>query len=415
MLFNSELLTNPKQIVAKELGREILAGEKLRTLILAAAFGAFFLLSITLPLFFPPEIRDDLARLVPPYSAICLLGLVMEFAFWFFLNYFTKRDRYPPEWARHIGAILETSLPTLILVLEAQRDASLKDALTSLGPFGYLFLIMLGIAQLSFSLSAVRGITASLEYLIVSILFTSIIQNGNIQLVAAELPANISKSIIFLIAGVAAGFVALQLRRRLINSALVIAERNRDLAHAYDKTMEGWSRALDLRDKETEGHTLRVTEMTIQLARAFGMSEAEIVHVRRGALLHDMGKLGIPDSILLKPGKLTDEERNTMRQHPRYAYEMLAPIEYLRPALDIPYCHHEKWDGTGYPRQLQGEAIPLSARLFALADVYDALTSDRPYHAAWTKDKTLEHIKTLSGSHFEPRAVEVFLQTRFFR
>ncbi|MBI3536653.1 MAG: response regulator [Chloroflexi bacterium] len=185
---------------------------------------------------------------------------------------------------------------------------------------------------------------------------------------------------------------------------------NAELLRAYDTTIEGWSRAMDLRDKETEGHTQRVAEMTVLLARAVALSENEIAQARRGALLHDMGKLGIPDSILLKPDKLTEDEWEVMRRHPRYAYEMLSPIDYLRPALDIPYCHHEKWDGNGYPRQLKGEQIPRAARLFALADVYDALTSVRPYRKAWTKEKTLEHIKGLSGTHFEPRAVEIFLQ-----
>lgn len=185
---------------------------------------------------------------------------------------------------------------------------------------------------------------------------------------------------------------------------------NIDLALAYDKTIEGWSNALDLRDKETEGHTLRVTEMTLRLAHAAGMSQDELVHVRRGALLHDIGKMGIPDAILLKPDKLTDEEWEIMRRHPAYAYELLSPIAYLRPALDIPYGHHEKWDGTGYPRGLKGEQIPLSARLFAVVDVWDALRSDRPYRKAWPEEKVHEHIRSLVGTHFDPKAVELFFQ-----
>ena len=148
--------------------------------------------------------------------------------------------------------------------------------------------------------------------------------------------------------------------------------------------------------------------MTLELAKQFGIKDEELVHIRRGALLHDMGKLGIPDSILLKPDKLTDEEWDKMRQHPKYAYDMLYPIEYLRPALDIPYCHHEKWDGTGYPRGLSGEDIPLSARIFAVVDVWDALTSDRPYRNAWDKKKALEYIQEQSGMHLEPKIVEMF-------
>lgn len=184
---------------------------------------------------------------------------------------------------------------------------------------------------------------------------------------------------------------------------------NMELMLAYDATIEGWSRALDLRDKETEGHTQRVTDTTVRLAQTLGLSDKEIVHIRRGALLHDIGKMGVPDSILLKPGPLTDAEWVIMRQHPVYAYEMLAPIAYLRPALDIPYCHHEKWDGSGYPRGLKGEQIPLSARLFAVIDVWDALRSDRPYRAGWPVDKVRDHIRSLSGTHFDPTVVSVFL------
>jgi putative nucleotidyltransferase with HDIG domain len=177
---------------------------------------------------------------------------------------------------------------------------------------------------------------------------------------------------------------------------------NNELLLSYDTTIEGWSKALDLRDKETEGHTLRVTELTIQLARSMDIKEEELIHIRRGALLHDIGKMGIPDIILLKPGKLTDEEWVIMKKHPVYAYDLIYPIEYLRLALDIPYCHHEKWDGSGYPRGLKGEQIPLSARIFAIIDVWDALRSDRPYRKAWDKEKTLEHIKSGSGTHFDP-------------
>lgn len=184
---------------------------------------------------------------------------------------------------------------------------------------------------------------------------------------------------------------------------------NDELSKAYDSTIEGWSHALDLRDKETEGHTRRVTELTLELARAFGLGESELVQVRRGALLHDIGKMGVPDRILLKEGPLTEDEWVIMRQHPIYAHEMLRTIQYLRPALDIPYCHHEKWDGTGYPRGLKGEEIPLVARIFAVIDVWDALTSDRPYRAAWSRKKTLAHIREGAGQHFDPHVVEVFV------
>jgi PAS domain S-box-containing protein len=185
---------------------------------------------------------------------------------------------------------------------------------------------------------------------------------------------------------------------------------NTELVLAYDATIEGWSRAMDLRDKETEGHTQRVSEKTIQLARAAGLRDEQIAHIWRGALLHDIGKLGVPDSILHKPGPLTEAEWTTMRMHPQYAHDMLSSIQYLRPALDIPYCHHEKWDGTGYPRGLQGELIPLAARLFAVVDVWDALLSDRPYRPGWPLEKVLEYLRAQAGSHFDPKAVDLFFQ-----
>jgi len=185
---------------------------------------------------------------------------------------------------------------------------------------------------------------------------------------------------------------------------------NMELSLAYDTTLEGWSRALDLRDRETEGHTQRVTEMTERLARAIGIPDAERAHIRRGALLHDIGKMGVPDHILHKPGPLTDEEMQIMRQHPQYAYDMLSPIAFLRPAIHIPYGHHEKWDGSGYPRGLKGDQIHLAARLFAVVDVWDALRSNRPYRAAWPDEKVQEHIRSLAGTHFDPQVVEVFLR-----
>jgi HD-GYP domain-containing protein (c-di-GMP phosphodiesterase class II) len=167
-----------------------------------------------------------------------------------------------------------------------------------------------------------------------------------------------------------------------------------------------------MRDTVTEGHTKRVTEMALRLARIMGMSESDLVHMRRGILLHDMGKMGIPDTILLKPDALTEEEWKVMHMHPQYAFEMLAPISYLRPALDIPGCHHEKWDGTGYPRGLKGEQIPLAARIFAVVDVFDALTSDRPYRKAWARGKALQYILDEKGKFFDPRVVDVFMSLK---
>jgi putative nucleotidyltransferase with HDIG domain len=196
-----------------------------------------------------------------------------------------------------------------------------------------------------------------------------------------------------------------------IDNASLFAElqrSNTDLIMAYDATIEGWSRALDLRDRETEGHTQRVTLLTEQLAMRLGVSDAQLVHIRRGALLHDIGKMGVPDSILHKNTDLSEEEWQIMRQHPKYAFELLLPVNYLQPALDIPYNHHERWDGQGYPRQLKGEQIPLAARIFAVVDVWDALTSDRPYHPAWAEDDAMEYLRAHSGTRFDPRVVAEF-------
>jgi len=185
---------------------------------------------------------------------------------------------------------------------------------------------------------------------------------------------------------------------------------NIELEQAYDGTIEGWASGLELRDMETEGHCRRVVDMTIKLARSMGISKDEMVNIRRGALLHDIGKIGVPDSILRKPGPLDDEEWQIMRQHPVYAYEWLLPIHYLRSALDIPYSHHEKWDGSGYPRGLSGDQIPLSARIFAVVDVWDALLSDRPCRDAWPLEKVWEYIRSESGKHFDPQVVEALFE-----
>jgi putative two-component system response regulator len=206
------------------------------------------------------------------------------------------------------------------------------------------------------------------------------------------------------------GITRLNRYQKLLQERENLRNANKRLSDAYEATIEGWSHAMDLRDRETEGHSRRVTELSIRLAQAMGMSEEEIVHLRHGALLHDMGKIGIPDSILHKPDNLTEQEWAIMRQHPRFAFEMLNSIEYLREALEIPYFHHEKWDGTGYPQGLKGEQIPIAARIFAVADVWDALTSDRPYRPAWSREAALGYIQEQSGKHFDPRVVELFFK-----
>jgi len=183
---------------------------------------------------------------------------------------------------------------------------------------------------------------------------------------------------------------------------------NMELSLAYDATIEAWSRTLELRDMETEGHSRRVTEMTVRMAEAMGIRGPELVQIRRGALLHDIGKMGVPDSVLFKPGPLDDDEWEIMRQHPVHAHELLMAIPFLRTAVDIPHYHHEKWDGSGYPSGLKREQIPLSARIFAVVDVWDALTTDRPYRDAWPREKVANYLQENSGSHFDPQIVAVF-------
>jgi len=188
----------------------------------------------------------------------------------------------------------------------------------------------------------------------------------------------------------------------------LITEQEIEITELKQETVEGWSHALYLRNFETESHSKRVAVMAVLLAKKLGIKGEALVHITRGALLHDIGKLGIPDNILLKPGSLSDEEWVTMKKHPMLAYELLFPIHFLQEALEIPYCHHERWDGTGYPRGLKGDAIPESARIFAVADVWDALRSDRPYRKKWDDESAMKHIRQQSGTHFEPRVVKAF-------
>ena len=188
------------------------------------------------------------------------------------------------------------------------------------------------------------------------------------------------------------------------------AASKKEIVAAEAATIEGWVRALDLRDRELAGHARRVTALTLRLARAMGIPEEQLVHIYRGALLHDIGKIGIPDAILFKPDKLTSQEWQVMRQHPIFGYELLSPIKFLQPALDIIYCHHERWDGKGYPRGLKGEEIPFAARLFSVVNVWDALVADQPYRRGWSKEAAIGYIEAEAGKQFDPQVVEAFLK-----
>jgi putative nucleotidyltransferase with HDIG domain len=201
------------------------------------------------------------------------------------------------------------------------------------------------------------------------------------------------------------GIHTLRVRNQRVKAEERVQQANSDLALAYDATLEGWANALEMRERETAGHSRRVVELALKMAKMLATPEIELDHVRRGALLHDIGKMGIPDSILLKPGALSDEEWVIMHQHPIYAYNLLKDIPYLKQTLDIPYSHHERWDGSGYPQGLKGEQIPLAARIFAVIDVLDALTSDRPYRPAWNKKSAFQYLNDHAGKQFDPQVV----------
>jgi HD-GYP domain-containing protein (c-di-GMP phosphodiesterase class II) len=205
--------------------------------------------------------------------------------------------------------------------------------------------------------------------------------------------------------------LANQIAIAIDNSLLVkfLQDSNKELKTAYNVTIEGLSRALELRDRETEGHTRRVTDMTVRFAASLGIRDPDLGHLSRGAMLHDIGKMGVSDLILKKPGDLTPEERLEMQKHPQFAFEMLNPIAYLQPAIDIPYCHHEKWDGSGYPRGLAGDQIPLSARIFSIVDVWDAVSHDRYYHKALPPDKVAELLLNERDKAFNAQLVQAFV------
>ena len=292
---------------------------------------------------------------------------------------------------------------------------------------GFLYLLLLGVITFSM-IDGIGLMDAGMLAYPIFIVFTAFLFNSRIALVSTVLsiasiylvylmeirgmlrPPQYSSqtqliviSILLVAEGLSILLVTQNWRRILIN-----------LRQAYDGTLEGWAKALELRDKETEGHSKRVTDLAVQVAKKVGIPPNEYQHIRRGALLHDIGKMGIPDEILLKPGPLTPEEFSIVEEHPNLAREMLEGIPFLRKALDIPYCHHERWDGSGYPQKLAGEDIPLAARVFAVIDVWDALTSDRPYRKAWTKEAAYQYIEENRGILFDPVCVDTFFEVIAF-
>lgn len=279
----------------------------------------------------------------------------------------------------------------------------------------------LGVLGVALSQNAVVQSSTSSRW---RIFFLVASANFLIILVGVQLANTITRPLLKLVQAsmkVSAGNLNVQVRAETNDEISILTESfnamvtslnqsQKDLINAYDSTLEGWAKALELRDKETEGHSERVTNLTVKLAEAMGIRGEALVNVRRGALLHDIGKMGVPDAILHKNGPLNERERMIIQKHPQDAYDMLKHIDYLQAALEIPYGHHEKWDGTGYPRGLAGEQIPVAARLFAIVDVYDALISDRPYRKALPRTEVIAYLKSQSGSHFDPVALDLFLR-----
>jgi hypothetical protein len=310
---------------------------------------------------------------------------------------------------------LKYRLRAAIFLSAGYLMAAVNLASTGLASSGRIYLVVMPI--IAFILVGTRAgwittILSALVYAVFCILLYAGALHGS--LVAMPDPLDISNwinsGITFIMLLVLVIVLLARMHLFLLNTLRSERKLSHELEKTYDKTLEGWARALELRDIETAGHCHRVCEITKRLAGRISVTNGDMIEMYRGSLLHDIGKMGIPDSILLKPGKLTSEEFRQMQEHTIYAYDLLVEIPYLTKALDIPYCHHEKWDGSGYPRGLKEKNIPLSARIFSVVDVYDALISDRPYRPAWTEEKALAYIREKSGTEFDPHVVDVFIQ-----
>jgi putative nucleotidyltransferase with HDIG domain len=295
-----------------------------------------------------------------------------------------------------------------------------RTRLTNLAVFILLVMFPMNVFQNILS-GTTLNIVVTLSFLLPSYVLASIFLSAmwmatfgyGINLIVFLLPvlaANRIHGFSDIVGSLAVGVISVTLLIiSIVNRNQIERDRQADLRKAYDGTLEGWSRALEIRDKETEGHSQRVTELTLRLGRACGLRGEDLEYLYRGALLHDIGKMAIPDAILTKKGALNDEEWAVMRTHPKIAYDMLSEISFIQPALVIPASHHEKWNGEGYPSGLRGEEIPLPARIFAVVDVWDALLSDRPYRKAWTKEQALQYLKDQSGQQFDPAIVSRFI------
>lgn len=323
-------------------------------------------------------------------SVIALFGLTLVCVPLLWLN---KAGHYT------LSALILSSLVLLVISVNIFDGDGIRDS----GILGYPIFIMVG--TLFFGKRAAPFFALSAILSLVVLVYLEI--QDYVHPTIGPTKFDILIPIIILLV-VAAAFIWVVVGN-LENDLERVKESEAELRKNYDLTLEAWAKVLEYRDKETEGHSRRLAELSTRLARALGCGEEEITNLRRGALLHDIGKLAIPDDLLLKPGPLDKEERKLMQQHPVYAKQMLSQVSFLQPAIEVAYGHHEHWDGLGYPEGLKGEQIPLPARIFAIVDQWDALTSDRPYRKAWAREDVIAYLKNNTGKIFEPRIVNVFL------
>jgi putative nucleotidyltransferase with HDIG domain len=310
----------------------------------------------------------------------------------------------PLLWINQKGHInISAFFLSLIVLMVININMWDGDGIRDSGLLAYPIFIMIGI--LFFGKRTAPLFTLAAIGSLIALVYLEIHGYVHPTIGATRFDVLISITILLLVAATVTSVVA----GNLENNFERVKKSEGELRKNYDLTLAAWAKVLEYRDKETEGHSRRLVELSTQLARALNRSEEEIVHLRRGALLHDIGKLAIPDDILLKPGELNDAERRMMQQHPTYAKQMLSQVSFLQPAVEIAYSHHERWDGLGYPEGLKGEAIPLSARIFAVVDQWDALTSDRPYRKAWTRENVIAYIQDNAGKIYDPEIVNVFL------
>jgi len=310
----------------------------------------------------------------------------------------------PLLWINQKGHInISAFFLSLIVLMVININMWDGDGIRDSGLLAYPIFIMIGI--LFFGKRTAPLFTLAAIGSLIALVYLEIHGYVHPTIGATRFDVLISITILLLVAATVTSVVA----GNLENNFERVKKSEGELRKNYDLTLAAWAKVLEYRDKETEGHSRRLVELSTQLARALNRSEEEIVHLRRGALLHDIGKLAIPDDILLKPGELNDAERRMMQQHPTYAKQMLSQVSFLQPAVEIAYSHHERWDGLGYPEGLKGEAIPLSARIFAVVDQWDALTSDRPYRKAWTRENVIAYIQENAGKIYDPEIVNVFL------